>query len=191
MLNHSKSQPHAWFKSRLFWLAAIPLLASASFCATAFAQWKISGTDVPQLAAFDSAMKTLMTAQGATSAQLAVTWQGRLVLGHGYSLNPATQDTITEPDSLFRIASVSKPITATLVHRLIQDGKSRHGGVRDADFQAIGTANRSRIPSSPNVASTSFSRSVATLRGKFLNWAMISSFFIECSQPTSSVTVTL
>ena len=123
MLNHSKSQPHAWFKSRLFWLAAIPLLASASFCATAFAQWKISGTDVPQLAAFDSAMKTLMTAQGATSAQLAVTWQGRLVLGHGYSLNPATQDTITEPDSLFRIASVSKPITATLVHRLIQDGK--------------------------------------------------------------------
>ena len=121
MLN-AKLTPTLRLTNCFFKLVGLTSLALASSGA-AHAQWRISGADVPQLAAFDTAMKNIMTAQGASSAQLAVTWQGRLVLAHGYSLNPTSQDTVTEPDSLFRIASVSKPITATLVHRLVQDGK--------------------------------------------------------------------
>jgi len=53
-----------------------------------------------------------------------------------------------------------------------------------------GAKNRSFSSSSPNVLITSCSRSVGRLRGRFLYCATISSFFIECSQPTSSVTLT-
>lgn len=89
----------------------------------AAAQWTVTGTPVPELAAFDSAMQTFMTARNIPSGQLAVTWQGRLVLARGYSYNPGPNDLLVQPDSLFRLASVSKPVTSTLVHRLAQDGQ--------------------------------------------------------------------
>ncbi len=90
---------------------------------TALAQWVVKGPPAPQLAVFDNAMHTLMSNHGITSAQLAITWQGRLVLAHGYSLNPGPQDIVTDYDSTFRIASVSKQITSVLINRLIQDGQ--------------------------------------------------------------------
>ena len=49
---------------------------------------------------------------------------------------------------------------------------------------------RSFISSSPSVSSTFCSRSAGRRRGRSLYWAMMSSFFIECSHPTSSVTLT-
>jgi CubicO group peptidase (beta-lactamase class C family) len=89
----------------------------------AWAQWTATGPDVPQLTTFDTRMRTLMESLDIPSGQLAVTWQGRLVLARGYSWNPGPADILVQPDSLFRIASVTKPITATLVNRLIQDGQ--------------------------------------------------------------------
>ncbi len=89
----------------------------------AAAQWTVTGQAVPQLAAFDTMMQNLMTTRAIPSGQVAVAWQGRLVLARGYSLNPGPNDIIVQPDSLFRVASISKPITATLVNRLIQDGQ--------------------------------------------------------------------
>ncbi len=86
------------------------------------AQWTATGIEVPQLAAFDQQMQNLMVARDVPSGAIAVGWQGRLVLARGYSWNPGPDDIITQPTSLFRLASVSKPITSTLVHRLIQDG---------------------------------------------------------------------
>jgi len=87
------------------------------------AQWTVTGTPVPELAPFDDEMQALMTARDIPSGAIAVGWQGRLVLARGYSWNPGAEDIVTQPTSLFRLASVSKPITSTLVHRLIQDGR--------------------------------------------------------------------
>ena len=89
----------------------------------ASAQWQVTGTPVPELAPFDAAMQTIMANHAIPSGAMAVTWQGRLVMAHGYTLNPAPDDIVAQPDSLFRIASVSKPITSTLVNRLIQEGR--------------------------------------------------------------------
>jgi CubicO group peptidase (beta-lactamase class C family) len=100
--------------------AAVMLLAAPI---ATFAQWRVTGQDVPQLAAFDAAMNGLMTNHNITSGQLALVWQGRLVLARGYSFNPGPSDLVTQPDSLFRIASLAKPITSTLVNRLIQEGR--------------------------------------------------------------------
>ena len=100
---------------------------AAMFCALfatgASAQWTVTGQAVPQLASFDTMMQGLMTSRNIPSGQVAVAWQGRLVFARGYSYNPGPDDIIVQPDSLFRVASVSKPITATLVNRLIQDGQ--------------------------------------------------------------------
>lgn len=101
------------------WLLTAALTA---LTAPAHAQWTATGTEVPSLAAFDTQMQQLMTARNIPSGAVAVAWQGRLVLARGYSWNPGPQDILTRPDSLFRIASCSKPITSTLVNRLIQDG---------------------------------------------------------------------
>lgn len=101
------------------WLLAAAFVAVA---APVHAQWTATGIEVPSLAAFDQQMQQLMTARNIPSGSVAVAWEGRLVLARGYSWNPGPQDIVTQPDSLFRIASCSKPITSTLINRLIQDG---------------------------------------------------------------------
>ncbi len=106
--------------ARLTLLLSILLLCAAK---PVGAQWTASGPDVPELAAFDAAMHDFMAARNIPSGQLAVTWQGRLVLARGYTRNPGALDIVVQPDSLFRLASVSKPIVSTLVHRLVQDGQ--------------------------------------------------------------------
>jgi CubicO group peptidase (beta-lactamase class C family) len=88
--------------------------------ADAAATWKTTGTAVPALAGFDNQLKTFMQARGVTAGQVAVTYQGRLVLARGYS----TESSLTvQPTSLFRIASLSKSVTAAAIVRLVQDGK--------------------------------------------------------------------
>ncbi len=84
------------------------------------AQIVSDGVDVPELEVFDQAILNYMQDHDIPDGQLAVTWQGRLVLARAYnnhSENPADNRT------RFRIASNSKPLTSTLLHRLQQDGK--------------------------------------------------------------------
>jgi len=99
------------------------LLLAVLFAHGALAQWQVTGTQVPDLAAFDDAMHTIMTNHAIPSGAMAVTWQGRLVMAHGYTLNQGPDDIVVQPQSLFRIASVTKPITSTLINRLIQEGR--------------------------------------------------------------------
>ncbi len=116
----------ALLRHRTHTVASMLILSLAlgiAFAPAASAQWTVTGTPVPQLAAFDSAMHTLMQNHAIPSAQMAVTWQGRLVLAHGYTLNPGANDILVQPQSLFRIASDSKQITSVLINRLIQEGR--------------------------------------------------------------------
>jgi len=84
------------------------------------AQVVSDGIDVPLLKGFDQAMLQFMQNHDIPDGQLAITWQGRLVLARAYnnqSENPVDIRT------RFRIASVSKSLTSTLMHRLQQDGE--------------------------------------------------------------------
>jgi N-acyl-D-amino-acid deacylase len=51
---------------------------------------------------------------------LAVTDQGRLVYARGFGLADTETGRVVMPTSLFRIASVSKPITAVAVLQLVE-----------------------------------------------------------------------
>ncbi len=59
-----------------------------------------------------------------SAGQLAVTYKGRLVLARGYS---TSESVAVQPTSLFRIASLSKSLTAAAILRLEQDGKLKLG----------------------------------------------------------------
>ena len=82
----------------------------------------ITGVPVSELAAFDQAVTSIMTQYNIPGAALAVTNQGRLVLAHGYgTLDPGGIEPV-QPDSLFRVASLSKPITAVAILQLWDQG---------------------------------------------------------------------
>ncbi len=83
--------------------------------------WHVEGEDCPELAPFDEAVRACMEERHVSRAALAVTRNGRLVLAHGYTWAPPGAEA-TRPESLFRIASVSKPITATAVLQLVEAG---------------------------------------------------------------------
>ncbi len=69
-----------------------------------------------QIRPFDEALEAHLRSSGVPAGALAVARDGRLLHARGYGEEVA-------PDSLFRIASLSKPITAVAVLTLVQAGK--------------------------------------------------------------------
>ena len=68
-------------------------------------------------------MTTFMNAHGVPGASLARTVDGRLVFAAGYGVTDPSTSTPVTTGHLFRVASVSKPITAATVFRLIDQGR--------------------------------------------------------------------
>lgn len=82
-----------------------------------------TGTDVPQLAPFDDLMDRFVREQKVPGAALAVAKDGRLLYTRGFGFADPAAKTLVQPAALFRIASISKPITAAAILRLIEMGK--------------------------------------------------------------------
>ncbi|MGW5260948.1 serine hydrolase domain-containing protein [Microbispora sp. NPDC004025] len=83
-----------------------------------------TGVAPTALAGFDTLMKTYVKDRGITCAQLAISKNGKLVLARGYRYSDGSRAIpAVSPTSLFRIASLSKHITAIAIMRLVQDGK--------------------------------------------------------------------
>ncbi|MBO2464528.1 serine hydrolase domain-containing protein [Actinomadura violacea] len=95
---------------------------AAAAQAAATRSWRVTGTALAGLGSFDATMKSFMQARNVPSGQLAVVRKGKLVLSRGYTWSSSTGFT-TQPTTPFRMASLSKPVTATAVLRLVQDGK--------------------------------------------------------------------
>jgi N-acyl-D-amino-acid deacylase len=90
------------------------------------AAWPLAaqtGAAVPALTGLDRAMTTYLAASKTPGGALAVARGGRLVYARGFGLADTALQTAVQPDSLFRIGSISKPITSMTALRLVQDGK--------------------------------------------------------------------
>ncbi len=83
--------------------------------------WTVSGPEAPGLEAFDAYMRELMRTRGVRAGTLAIAHDGRLVFAHGYTRGE-TGYPLTRPNSLFRAASCSKPLTSILVHKMLREG---------------------------------------------------------------------
>jgi N-acyl-D-amino-acid deacylase len=75
----------------------------------------------PSLRSFDDEMIAFMRARSIPGGALAVSRNGKMVLASGYGWADREAGEKVGPGSLFRIASVSKPITAVAVLHLLQD----------------------------------------------------------------------
>jgi len=79
-----------------------------------------SGTPADGIAAVDSMMQSLIEEQRLPGAALAITRQGRLIHARGYGYADVETREPATPQSLYRIASISKPVTATAILQLIE-----------------------------------------------------------------------
>jgi N-acyl-D-amino-acid deacylase len=99
------------------------ILAAAVATTSSAEEISCTGDAVPELAAFDDWMKAFMAEHNIPGGQLAIVRQGNLVYARGFGWADRDAKETVVPESLFRIASVSKPITAVAILKLVDQGK--------------------------------------------------------------------
>jgi len=93
-----------------------------------------TGRADPNLAGFDKLMISFMKEHHVPGGALAVTKDGRLVYARGFGHADTGKMTPVAPTALFRIASISKPITAAAILKLVEEGKLK---IDDHAFQIL------------------------------------------------------
>ena len=83
----------------------------------------VTGAANPGLEPFDRLMTSFVEQNKVPGAALAVTRASRLVYARGFGCADVEKHEPVQPDALFRIASVSKPITAVAVMQLVERQK--------------------------------------------------------------------
>ena len=121
LLGIMHTTPHARFRLQL----ALLLLLTISHPLQAGDRPPLPETGVvtPALASFDDLMRSFMAEHKLPGGALAVAKDGRVVYARGFGFADRERRAAVQPTSLFRIASVSKPITAVAVLRLIDQGR--------------------------------------------------------------------
>jgi CubicO group peptidase (beta-lactamase class C family) len=83
----------------------------------------MTGAFLPGLERFDATVTGLMTKFNSPGAQLAILRNGRLVLARGYGYADRDANEPVQPDALFRVASLSKFVTAVATLTLVEQGR--------------------------------------------------------------------
>jgi len=82
-----------------------------------------SGPVVPELAPLEQAMTNFLAAHKFEAGTLALMHDSKLVFRQGYGWRDTNFTSVIHPDNLFRLASVSKTLTASTIYKLIAAGK--------------------------------------------------------------------
>src|SRR3954463_10768239 len=83
----------------------------------------ITGSAVPGMASFDLSVTDFMRKLAIPGGAVAVMRDGKLIYARGFGYADVENKTLVQPDALFRIASVSKTLTATAIMKLVEEGK--------------------------------------------------------------------
>src|SRR5215208_4173057 len=83
----------------------------------------ISGAAVPGMGPYDQSIRDLMRKYAIPGGAVAVVRDGKLFYARGFGYADVENKTPVQPDALFRIASVSKPITGVAIMKLVEEGK--------------------------------------------------------------------
>jgi len=95
----------------------------ASALRSAGAALPASGPIVPELAPLEQAMTNYLATHGFEAGTIALMKDSKLVLRQGYGWRDAYKTNALHPDNLFRLASVSKPITGSAIRKLVNAGQ--------------------------------------------------------------------
>jgi N-acyl-D-amino-acid deacylase len=107
----------------LFPWFAIALSLHLAAIAPAADEVSAIGIHRPELAAFDAWMQAFMTEHQIPGGALAIVKDGYVDYARGFGWADRDAKEPVQPDSLFRIASVSKPITAVAILKLMEQGQ--------------------------------------------------------------------
>ncbi|WP_442482636.1 serine hydrolase [Aeoliella sp. SH292] len=83
----------------------------------------LTGKRDDRLESIDRVVQEFMKQHSVPGCSLAITENGRLVYSRGFGYSDIAAGEQVEPTDLFRIASVSKPITALAIMQLVDEGK--------------------------------------------------------------------
>ena len=96
------------------------LLFAVSIQTFAFSQ---TGIPVPEMTQADNLVTNFMTSYGIPAASVAMAKNGKIVYQRSFGKSDIAGTVTTQPYNLFRIASLSKQITAIAIMKLMQDGQ--------------------------------------------------------------------
>lgn len=82
-----------------------------------------TGVSNPGFAAVDSRISDFLRTWNIPGAEVAITKDGKLIYNKGFGFSDQERSVPAQPYNLYRIASVSKPITAIAIMKLIQEKK--------------------------------------------------------------------
>jgi CubicO group peptidase (beta-lactamase class C family) len=112
------------FKKSLFKKPVLLGFIAFAFGVSVMAQNQaISGQEVPAATSSDTSWSEFIARWKIPGASIAVMKDGRLVYQRGFGYSDLETKQIVQPDSKFRIASISKTVTSALTLRLVQEGK--------------------------------------------------------------------
>src|SRR5690349_17122371 len=83
----------------------------------------LTGQAVPGMESFDQVVSNLMKKHKVPGGAVAVVKDGRLVYARGFGYADVENKVTVAPTALFRIASVTKPITAMAILKLVEANK--------------------------------------------------------------------
>jgi CubicO group peptidase (beta-lactamase class C family) len=86
-------------------------------------QASVTGVANPAFAGVDAAITAWMNTYSIPGGTVAIAYNGNIVYSRGYGFANATTSLPAQPDNLFRVASLSKAITAAAILRLVDSGK--------------------------------------------------------------------
>ena len=104
-------------------LLSLPLAAQPAPPKSPAEACPVTGACLPGLEGLDACMRKFMESNDVPGGVLAVTKGGRLVYERAFGFADVDKREPTRPASRFRLASVSKPITAVAVLGLVERGK--------------------------------------------------------------------
>src|SRR5690242_2520292 len=110
--------------TRRDFITTLSAWALAGLCANAD-ELPVTGPKSPDLQPFDDMMTEFLATHEVPGASLAISRHGKLVYAKGFGYADSNKHEPIRPRSLFRIASISKPITAVAVLQLVEKGSLR------------------------------------------------------------------
>ena len=104
-------------------IICVAALLACSHAASIAADLPVTGVRVPEFAELDATMQSYMQSKGITAGMAAVMRNGVPIYHRAFGWDDQAQTIPLQPDAVMRIASVTKPLTAAAVRKLIAAGE--------------------------------------------------------------------
>jgi CubicO group peptidase (beta-lactamase class C family) len=131
-----------------FYRLSLILIISIAFALPIFAQ---TGIPVGSMSQCDTQMQTFLTNYQIPGATFAITKNGKLIYMRAFGTANQAGTELTQPYHMFRIASISKPITSIAIMKLIENGQL---SLSDKPFGPGGILNADSYFANANITDT-------------------------------------